>query len=210
MGHCSGDYADSERSPVFSQFLDCVWQITQQFPNEFEFTDGFLKTILYHSTSCRFGTFLFNRDCQRIGHQIHRQTTSLWTFINNNLYAFKNPQYKPSGAAYLKPFISDRSLEIWKDIYCLQSDYDAQYQYNKIAKEAYMSQLYQENQLLMARVKRLEALVQKNSQNVPPTPPPRSAVDKPATKKRSMSILSSGNVRQPTPVSPTISDDESE
>jgi len=189
LGHCSGDHSDSERSPVFSQFLDCVWQIKEQFPNEFEFTDGFLQTVLHHSTSCRFGTFLYDNDCERKGHQVQRQTISLWTFINNNLHAFKNPLYNPSGEAYIKPFISDRSLEIWKSVYCFQSDYDSQYQYNKLFSEAKMAQLYQENQLLTARLRHLEALVAQTQNTAPPVPP---------RKPRRLSFLSSSSVRQTT------------
>ena len=31
------DYLDKQRSPVFVQFLDCVWQILKQFPRYFEY-----------------------------------------------------------------------------------------------------------------------------------------------------------------------------
>lgn len=31
--------AHEERSPVFTQFIDCVWQLTSQFPHAFEFSE---------------------------------------------------------------------------------------------------------------------------------------------------------------------------
>ena len=65
IGHGEDKHNDPDRSPVFVQWVDCVWQITQQFPNAFEFNEYFLMTILDHLYSCLFGTFLFNTDKER-------------------------------------------------------------------------------------------------------------------------------------------------
>ncbi|KAK1134323.1 Myotubularin- protein 2, variant 3 [Melipona bicolor] len=64
IGHGDEHHSDADRSPVFLQFMDCVWQISRQFPNAFEFNEHFLITILDHLYSCRFGTFLFSRYVQ--------------------------------------------------------------------------------------------------------------------------------------------------
>lgn len=61
IGHGDDHHSDADRSPVFLQFMDCVWQLTQLFPNAFQFNETFLITILDHLYSCRFGTFLYNR-----------------------------------------------------------------------------------------------------------------------------------------------------
>lgn len=66
IGHGNDHHSDADRSPVFLQFIDCVWQISQQFPNAFEFNDFFLITILDHLYSCRFGTFLCNSERERM------------------------------------------------------------------------------------------------------------------------------------------------
>jgi hypothetical protein len=42
----SVSYRNKERSPVFLQFIDCVWQLTQQYPKEFEFNTNFLSAFL--------------------------------------------------------------------------------------------------------------------------------------------------------------------
>ena len=41
------------------------WQVSQQFPNAFEFNEYFLSTVLDHLYSCLFGTFLYNSDKER-------------------------------------------------------------------------------------------------------------------------------------------------
>lgn len=55
-GHLYGD--PKEVSPVFTQFVECVWQLMQQFPCTFEFNERFLLEIHDHVYSCQFGNFL--------------------------------------------------------------------------------------------------------------------------------------------------------
>nr|XP_014340794.1 PREDICTED: myotubularin-related protein 6 [Latimeria chalumnae] len=62
-GQVDGD--PKEISPVFTQFLDCVWQLTEQFPRAFEFNEGFLIHVHDHIHSCQFGNFLGNCQKQR-------------------------------------------------------------------------------------------------------------------------------------------------
>uniref|UniRef100_H9GUY2 Myotubularin phosphatase domain-containing protein n=1 Tax=Anolis carolinensis TaxID=28377 RepID=H9GUY2_ANOCA len=53
------------QSPVFLLFLDCVWQLLQQFPQSFEFTDTYL-VALHDSSYLPFSsTFLFNCQWER-------------------------------------------------------------------------------------------------------------------------------------------------
>uniref|UniRef100_A0A3B4TLY9 phosphatidylinositol-3,5-bisphosphate 3-phosphatase n=1 Tax=Seriola dumerili TaxID=41447 RepID=A0A3B4TLY9_SERDU len=65
VGHGDENHANSERSPLFVQFIDCVWQMTRQFPAAFEFNELFLITVLDHLYSCLFGTFLYNSEEER-------------------------------------------------------------------------------------------------------------------------------------------------
>lgn len=56
----------SSQSPLFLMFLDCVWQLLEQYPAAFEFSEMYL-TILYDSARISlFGTFLFNCPHQRV------------------------------------------------------------------------------------------------------------------------------------------------
>ena len=66
--YCHGcdKHADSERSPVFLQFIDCVYQLQEQFPNVFEYNSRLLTALFDEVYSCRFGTFLYNTEKQRV------------------------------------------------------------------------------------------------------------------------------------------------
>lgn len=57
---CEAGDAQGERAPYFLQFLDCVWQLLQQFPNEFEYNEYYLRFIAHECYNQRFGTFAFS------------------------------------------------------------------------------------------------------------------------------------------------------
>lgn len=94
LGHIRNPNLTDEISPVFVQFIDCVWQILQQFPENFEFNETFLITILDHSHSCLFGNFLHNCEKEREMDGVKQNTISLWTYINSNKQRFTNALYK--------------------------------------------------------------------------------------------------------------------
>jgi len=63
-GHLAGDSRDT--SPIFSQFLECVWQVTIQYPTAFQFNENLLLSLHTHLHSCQFGTFLGNCEKERM------------------------------------------------------------------------------------------------------------------------------------------------
>uniref|UniRef100_A0A3Q2Q632 Phosphatidylinositol-3,5-bisphosphate 3-phosphatase MTMR2 n=1 Tax=Fundulus heteroclitus TaxID=8078 RepID=A0A3Q2Q632_FUNHE len=113
IGHGDKNHTDADRSPVFIQFIDCVWQLTRQFPAAFEFNEYFLVTILEHLYSCLFGTFLCNSEQQRL----KERTVSLWSYINSQLEEFTNPMYVNYSNQVLFPVVSLRHLELWVGYY---------------------------------------------------------------------------------------------
>lgn len=58
-------HSTHETSPVFLQWLDCVYQIMTQFPTAFEFTDQFLLIIIDALYSRWFTTFLGDTEAER-------------------------------------------------------------------------------------------------------------------------------------------------
>ncbi|XP_069076567.1 myotubularin-related protein 12 isoform X2 [Pleurodeles waltl] len=75
-GHCFLDRCnhlrqnDKDEVPVFLLFLDCVWQLVQQYPIAFEFTETYL-TVLSDSVYIPiFSTFFFNSPFQKDTHHL--------------------------------------------------------------------------------------------------------------------------------------------
>ncbi|CAG9110478.1 unnamed protein product [Plutella xylostella] len=109
---------------VFLQWLDCVWQLQQQFPAAFEFNERLLLTVLDHLYSCRFGTFLCNTERERVKEELKTKTVSLWSYINSCPQLYLNPLYWGGGGgggrpqAVLVPVASLRLITLWKPLYC--------------------------------------------------------------------------------------------
>jgi len=119
IGHGEDKHNDNDRSPVFLQFIDCVWQIVSQFPNSFEFNEDFLMLVLDHLYSCLFGTFLCNSDKERKTREIRSKTQSLWSFVNSKKDIFLNPMFNPNaGEKVLFPEPSIKWLKLWTRYYC--------------------------------------------------------------------------------------------
>ncbi|KAG0018782.1 hypothetical protein BGZ82_000329 [Podila clonocystis] len=85
-----------ETSPVFHQFLDCVFQTMSQHPDRFEFNEDFLIQLHYHVYSCQFGNFLFNCEKDRRQYLASTKCSSIWDFINSNKDEYLNKDYKAS------------------------------------------------------------------------------------------------------------------
>ncbi|XP_076835532.1 myotubularin-related protein 1b isoform X3 [Brachyhypopomus gauderio] len=117
VGHGDENHANSERSPLFLQFIDCVWQMTRQFPSAFEFNELFLITVLDHLYSCLFGTFLYNSEQERVSKEVFSKTVSLWSYINSHAEDFINPLYVHYEHHVLYPVASQRNLDLWVNYY---------------------------------------------------------------------------------------------
>ncbi|KAM9538303.1 phosphatidylinositol-3,5-bisphosphate 3-phosphatase MTMR8 isoform 1-T1 [Guaruba guarouba] len=115
-GHLDGD--PKEVSPVFTQFIECVWQLMQQFPCSFEFSERFLLEIHDHVYSCQFGNFLGNCHKEREDLKIFQKTHSLWPFLLQKKQELRNPLYK-GFTAYkeLQPNTLPFSFQFWCGMY---------------------------------------------------------------------------------------------
>jgi hypothetical protein len=116
IGH--GDKSDSERSPVFLQFLDCTFQLLQQFPSSFEFNEKLLVSIADNLYSCQYGTFLLNSDKLRTDMKVSEYTMSAWTPILRERTLYLNPFYTEKSDKVLIPNNSSRHIKLWKNYYC--------------------------------------------------------------------------------------------
>lgn len=54
------------QSPLFLLFLDATWQLLDQYPAAFEFSETYLAVLGDSTRISLFGTFLFNSPHQRV------------------------------------------------------------------------------------------------------------------------------------------------
>ncbi|XP_076105150.1 myotubularin-related protein 10-B-like isoform X7 [Mytilus galloprovincialis] len=94
---------NSERVPVFLLFLDCVWQLLQQFPSSFAFTETYLTSVWDSVQLGLFESFLFDSPHQRsrfnVENRVMRQfrLPPVWSwnvqFSQDDQAVFNNPLY---------------------------------------------------------------------------------------------------------------------
>uniref|UniRef100_A0A671WBW4 Myotubularin related protein 7a n=1 Tax=Sparus aurata TaxID=8175 RepID=A0A671WBW4_SPAAU len=93
---CNHQVGDpKEVSPIIDQFLECVWQLMEQYPCAFEFNERFLITIHSHIYSCQYGNFIGNNQRERIELGLRERSHSLWSYLWTNQADYMNPLYRP-------------------------------------------------------------------------------------------------------------------
>lgn len=126
FGHKFADRCDQldgdpkEVSPIFTQFLECVWQLTEQFPQAFEFSEWFLLQIHEHVHSCQYGNFLGNNERQREELQLKERTHSLWGFLLGEKQNYLNPFYNSvynDEHPVLEPSTLPYHFKFWRNMY---------------------------------------------------------------------------------------------
>jgi hypothetical protein len=126
----------SEISPIFLQYLDAVWQIVRQYPDEFEFNEKLLNLIFTHYLNGFVDDFKYNHICERL--QAYERTsgndsgsvdgpvqkTWLKSIVYANISSYRNPAYKEHlsqhmnrQSSLLVPFWNILSLELWNGAY---------------------------------------------------------------------------------------------
>ncbi|XP_041038619.1 myotubularin-related protein 12 isoform X3 [Carcharodon carcharias] len=130
LDRCNLLRSNDKEAPVFLLFLECVWQLLQQYPPAFEFTETYV-TILSDSMFIPiFSTFLFNSPWQRDNNQMldedrrmvsrSLKLPSVWEwsvqFENSVQALFYNPLYIG------KPKMDNRRTQRVKDpaLNCLE------------------------------------------------------------------------------------------
>jgi myotubularin-related protein 1/2 len=102
----------NERSPVMLQFLDCVWQMTRQFPTAFEFNEKLLLHVADALTSGLYGSFLYNTERERIFEKVWERTESVWTPVLESPGPFKNPMFRATNRV-IYPRANLKRVVLW-------------------------------------------------------------------------------------------------
>ncbi|KAK2518607.1 myotubularin-related protein 9-like [Columba guinea] len=128
-----------QEAPLFLLFLDCVWQLSRQFPFSLEFSERLLLTLFNNAYASAYGTFLCNNEKERrvrgdAGTALSLQSNVTATTVplgrackakpsrclckvkenTHSLWAWLNqPEER---AKYLNPLYSHNPLVIWPSV----------------------------------------------------------------------------------------------
>lgn len=107
-----------DQSPTFLLFLDCVFQIHNQYPCSFEFSEDFLVLLFRHAYASQFGTFLGNNVCHRTSLNLDKKTISLWSYVNRPaiITEYLNSTYEPN-AGVIWPSVAPQSIILWESLF---------------------------------------------------------------------------------------------
>ncbi|XP_053312383.1 myotubularin-related protein 6 [Spea bombifrons] len=114
------DSESKEVSPVFTQFLECVWHLMEQFPRAFEYNETFLLQIHEHVHSCQFGNFLGNCQKEREELRLQEKTYSLWAHLLDEESKYRNPLFDRDSLKtleYLEPNTIHFNFKFWRNMY---------------------------------------------------------------------------------------------
>ncbi|XP_062864227.1 myotubularin-related protein 7b [Trichomycterus rosablanca] len=116
--HLDGD--PKEVSPVIDQFLECIWQLMEQFPCAFEFNERFLLQLHTHINSCQYGNFIGNSQKERRDLRIRERTHTVWPYLWKDRTEFMNPLYRSDHSqtqGVLRPLTTPYCFKFWKSMY---------------------------------------------------------------------------------------------
>uniref|UniRef100_A0A8C0I9D8 Myotubularin phosphatase domain-containing protein n=1 Tax=Bubo bubo TaxID=30461 RepID=A0A8C0I9D8_BUBBB len=107
-----------QEAPLFLLFLDCVWQLSRQFPFSLEFGERLLLTLFDDAYASAYGTFLCNNEKERCLCKVKENTHSLWAWLNQpgERKKYLNPLYLPN-ALVIWPSVEPQSIQLWQGLF---------------------------------------------------------------------------------------------
>ena len=112
-GFSINGWGDPDRSPIFEQFLHCVYQMLYQKARIFEFNENMLLFLVQHTCSGWFANFTVNSDRERSN--VKDKGFSLWQYIEDNRSQFTNENYENESSSYFIPMVSAKHLVLWQN-----------------------------------------------------------------------------------------------
>jgi len=115
---------EGQLSPIFLQFLDCVFQLVNQFPNYFEFNARYLLVLSENIYSCRFGTLLCDSEREReVVAGIRQRTYCMWEYLDS-IPDLVNPLFNKAanddaGVLMMPLPMLLRNVTLWTDRLCM-------------------------------------------------------------------------------------------
>ncbi|NXW68371.1 MTMR9 protein, partial [Hirundo rustica] len=107
-----------QEAPLFVLFLDCVWQLSRQFPLSLEFGERLLLTLFDNAYASAYGTFLCNNERERSLCKVKESTHSLWAWLNQpeEKHKYLNPLYSHNPLV-IWPSVEPQSIQLWQGLF---------------------------------------------------------------------------------------------
>lgn len=101
--------------PLFLLFLDCVWQLSRQFPLSLEFGEQLLLTLFDNAYASAFGSFLGSSEKERRLCRVKQSTHSLWAWLGRpqEREKLRNPLYSHNPLV-IWPSVEPQSIQLWQ------------------------------------------------------------------------------------------------
>ena len=107
--------SDNQFSPIFVQWLDCIYQIMEQNYTKFEFNFNLLTFLAEEVYAGKYGTFLFNNEKEREIYDAENKTLSIWNYVKENEDTFINYIYDPEDDGQI--VINYKRVKLWSDYF---------------------------------------------------------------------------------------------
>jgi hypothetical protein len=147
-GFCPKEKRD-EFSPIFLQWLDCVYQIMEQNCSKFEFNVNLLSYIAERIFCGKYGTFIFNSDKERKDNNAKETTISIWSEILEKEKDFKNPIYDSNNNQEIQ--INYKKVKLWKEYFLRFEKFNGEINYiNKFInkEQKYINEINKKNKII--------------------------------------------------------------
>ena len=114
--------SEDQKSPIFIQFLDAVYQLIEQNLTKFEFNSELLYFLAFEIFTGNYGTFMFNNENERDLFDAREKTVSIWTMVKLYENNFTNKIYKVINSDELE--YNYKRIKLW-DRYFLRYEKDS-------------------------------------------------------------------------------------
>ena len=121
--------SENQFSPIFLQWLDCVYQLMYQNYSKFEFNFNLLTFLASEVFAGKFGTFLFNNEKEREKNNARTKTISIWSVVMKEKKYYLNPIYDPDNNKAMN--INYKKIKLWSEYFYRFEKGDNEYNYLK-------------------------------------------------------------------------------
>eukprot|EP01119_Soliformovum_irregulare_P020451 TRINITY_DN6621_c0_g2_i1.p1 TRINITY_DN6621_c0_g2~~TRINITY_DN6621_c0_g2_i1.p1 ORF type:complete len:800 (-),score=128.31 TRINITY_DN6621_c0_g2_i1:6-2273(-) len=160
FGLVKGNKKKNMISPIFLQFMDTVYQLKTQFPLSFEFTSNLLLFLVDACYDCKFGTFLYDCEKDRVTNLLFKTTECVWDQVLAHPEIYSDPAYRHNSRT-LRISPTMRRYNFWRELYC---------RYDELSKpheqiEQYIQILLENNRQLKSKLNKANKAMEIEQKN---------------------------------------------